>query len=184
MTDTTPEGVTPEDTTAADPTPNPDVAKLQSALQKEREARKAADARAKEFESYRDKVAKLEEASKTDLERAVEAARREGAQTALSAVNQRLVKAEARALAASAKFRDPSDAVAFLGDLSAVRVSTEGDVDSESLKKALDELAKTKPYLLEEDKPTRPQGDAGQGPRQGAAAFDMNQMIRAASGRA
>lgn len=182
MSEAQAEGVTPEENTP-DAEPNPDVVKLQSALSKEREARKAADARAKEFESYRDKVAKLEEAGKSDLERAVEAARKEGAQTALQSVNQRLVRAEARALAAASKFRDPSDAVAFLGDLSAVRVSSEGDVDSDSLKTALTELAKQKPYLLVEEKPTRPQGDAGQGPREGSATYDMNQIIRAASGR-
>lgn len=62
MTEVQTEGVTPEENTteAAETTANPDVAKLQSALQKEREARKAADARAKELESYREKVAKLE----------------------------------------------------------------------------------------------------------------------------
>jgi hypothetical protein len=188
MTEAQTEGVTPEENTpAAEPTANPDVAKLQSALQKEREARKAADARAKEFESYRDKVAKLEEAGKSDLEKAVEAARKEGAQTAMQTANARLVKAEARALAASAKFRDPSDAVAFLGDLSTVRVSSEGDVDADSLKAALDDLAKAKPYLLAEEKPTRPTGDAGQGPRD-AGPVDgrhwMNEAIRTATGRA
>lgn len=105
----------------------------------------------------------------------------------MQTANQRLVRAEARALAASAKFRDPSDAVAFLGDLSTVRVSSEGDVDADSLKAALNDLAKAKPYLLAEEKPTRPTGDAGQGPRDSGPIDGrswMNEAIRTATGRA
>lgn len=187
MSENTAEGVTPEETQQeATPEANPDVVKLQSALQKEREARKAADARAKEFEQYRVKVEKLEEASKTEMERAIDAARKEGAQSALQGANAKLVKAEARALAASSKFRDPTDAVAFLGDLGAIQVSPDGDVDTDSLKSALDALAKQKPYLLLDETPTRPTGDAGQGPRTSPKAGGdvMNELIRVASGRA
>jgi hypothetical protein len=133
------------------------------------------------------KLDELSERSKTDLERAVEAARKEGAQTATQAANARLVRAEAKALAASAKFRDPLDAVAFLGDLGSVKVNNQGEVDTDSLKTALAELAEAKPYLLLEEKPTRPTGDAGQGPRDDGpldGAQAMNQLIRLATGRA
>jgi hypothetical protein len=128
---------------------------------------------------------KVRDASRSDLERAVEAARKEGAQVATQAANSRLVKAEARALAAGAKFRDPSDAVAFLGDLSSVKVTADGDVDTASLEKALADLAKAKPYLLAEEPPTRPVGDPGQGPRDSAPASHgalMNDLIRATRG--
>jgi Cu/Zn superoxide dismutase len=95
----------------------------------------------------------------------------------MQAANRRLVQAEARALAASSKFRDPSDAVAFLGDLSKVPVDTDGRVDTKALTSRLNDLAKQKPYLLIEEKPTRPTGDAGQGPRQTAGPSNMNALI-------
>jgi hypothetical protein len=120
---------------------------------------------------------KIAEKSKTDLERAVDAARNEGAQTAMQKANARLVKAEARALAAANKFRDPSDAVAFLGDLSDVSVTDDGEVDAKKLSAALTELAKQKPYLLVEEKPTRPTGDAGQGPRAPGGPTNMNALL-------
>lgn len=128
---------------------------------------------------------KARESAKTDLERAVDTARREGHESAMTAANQRLVRAEARAQAAAARFRDPSDAVAFLGDLSTVRVSPTGDVDTASLQAALTELATQKPYLLAEQAPTRPTGDAGQGPREGTPSGMgvMNDIIRSAAGR-
>jgi hypothetical protein len=148
--------------------PNPDVVKLQAALDKEREKFKAADKRAKELDSFRVKAEELESASKTELERAVDAARKEGESSALQRANSRLVSAEARALAAAQQFRDATDAVRFL-DLAEVQVSDDGTVDTGSLAKQLEQLAKDKPYLLAEARPTRPQGDVGQGPRMPAA---------------
>lgn len=108
---------------------------------------------------------KVRQASKSEMEKAVDAARTEGASAAMQSANSRLVKAEARALAAAGQFRDPADAVAFLADLSSINVSPDGDVDADRLKTALAELAKAKPYLLVEEKPKRPTGDAGQGVR-------------------
>lgn len=144
--------------------PNPDVVRLQAALDKEREARKAADRRAKENDSFRTKAEQLESANKTEMERAVDAARKEGESAALQRANSRLVSAEARALAAQQQFRDATDAVRFL-DLADVAVSDDGSVDTDALSKQLQQLAKDKPYLLAEARPTRPQGDVGQGPR-------------------
>jgi hypothetical protein len=152
--------------------------KWKSLSRKNEEAAKANSAAAKRLEE-------LEAASKSDLERAVDAARKEGAQAATQTANARLVKAEARALAASAKFRDPSDAVAFLGDLSSVKVDSEGSVDTTALERALADLAKAKPYLLAEEPPTRPTGNPGQGPRDNGPAGHgalMNDLIRATRG--
>lgn len=120
----------------------------------------------------------LVERSKTEQERAVDAARKEGNSSAWTVANTRLVRAEARALAAAAHFRDPADAVAFLGDLAAIKVTDEGDVDADAIKARLEDLAKTKPYLLVDEKPTRPTGDAGQGPRNGTGPVSMNELIR------
>jgi hypothetical protein len=89
----------------------------------------------------------LEAQSKSDLDRAVEAARQEGEQAAAARLNGTVVRAEARSLAAAAKFRDPGDAVAFL-DLTDIKVGDDGTVDGDAIKARLDDLAKAKPYLL------------------------------------
>lgn len=179
MSEQAPEGATPEvENDEGQQDSQPDTSKLQSALEKEREARRSAEKRARDGDAARVRLEKLEEASKSELQRAVDAARQEGAQSAMQAANARLVRSEARALAAAAKFRDPSDAVAFLGDLDGVTVTESGDVDAKALSAALTDLAKQKPYLLAEDRPTRPQGDAGQGPRADGAPTNMNDFVR------
>jgi hypothetical protein len=89
----------------------------------------------------------IEAANATDLEKAVKAAKAEGENEAATRANARIIKSEARALAAAAQFRDPADAVAFL-DLGSVRVSDDGEVDGAAVKGMLDDLAKAKPYLL------------------------------------
>jgi hypothetical protein len=138
---------------AAEETPAPvavtaeDLAKVQTALEKERELRKVAEREAKEGRSYKAKVEEIEAASKPELDRAVEAARREGAAEATGKANGRLVAAEARALAAEAKFRNPATAVRLL-DLSEVSVTDAGEVDTEAIKEALKRLGDDEPYLL------------------------------------
>lgn len=106
---------------------------------------------------------KAAEAAKTEHEKAVEAARKEGMTEALKVANSRLVSAEARALAAEAQFQDPGDAVRLL-DLSDVTVADDGTVDTEGIKTALAELAKTKPYLIRDSGP-KPPPTFGGGPR-------------------
>jgi hypothetical protein len=119
---------------------------------------------------------KLAEKSQTETERLVNAARKETEQSVVQKFNRRIVQSEARALAASAKFRDPSDAVAFLGDLSQIQVTDDG-VDVKALNSALADLAKQKPYLLIDEKPTRPEGDVGQGPRGNSGPANMNSLL-------
>lgn len=127
------------------------------------------------FADYGDLKAKasrldqIEAANATDLEKAVKAARTEGETEATTRANTRLVKSEARALAAVAQFRDPADAVAFL-DLSEVKVDDSGEVDVASVKRLLDGLAATKPYLLVAPDDGKPRGDVAQGPRGTAGA--------------
>lgn len=93
------------------------------------------------------------EAAKSDQDKAVDAARKEGEKTATERSNARLVNAEVRAVAANLKFRDPHDAIAQLREqLGNVKVSDDGDVDADAVKKLLDELAKDKPYLVDDGK--------------------------------
>jgi hypothetical protein len=153
------------------PEGNPDIEKLQAALNREREIRKAAE---KEAKTRGVRLEELESAGKSDLEKAIDAARREAeakaderVSAAQQRVNARLVAAEVRATAAEKQFRDPG-MVAKLIDLSAVDVDEDGTVDTAAIVKQLDQLAKDKEYLLVDNGPKRPQGDIGQGPRPAA----------------
>lgn len=103
----------------------------------------------------------LEAASRTDLERAVEAAKSETKQEVAKAANARLVAAEARALAAEAKFRNPRIAVGSI-DLTGVSVDENGSVDAEAIKVELKRLAESDPYLVDDGKPA-PRHDKSQG---------------------
>lgn len=132
------------------------------------------------------KAARLEEiesANATDMEKAVKAARSEGESEANQRANARLVKSEARALAAAANFRDAADAVAFL-DLSNIRVGQDGEVDGAAVKTLLDALSTSKPYLLTDSTPPPPPPFNG-GPRTLTdVGPSMNDALRRATGRA
>lgn len=110
------------------------------------------------------KLAEIEAANATETEKAVKVAREEGKAEVLTAANARLVNAEVRALAAAAKFRDPTDAIAQLSSrLGEVSVDDNGEVDGAAIKVLLDSLAKEKPYLL----------DSGDGSASVAASLDL-----------
>lgn len=98
------------------------------------------------------RLAEIEESQKSEVEKAVAAARKEGESEATNRANARLVSAEARALAAEAKFRNPALAIRAI-DLSAVKVGDDGEVDAAAIKAALEDLAKAEPYLIDEEGP-------------------------------
>lgn len=170
----------PEPTPSTEPEPKPDDFKpitTQADLDRVVGARLARER--EKFADYGDLKAKAEkydkalDAARTEQEKAVEAAKAEGRTEALSAANSRLVSAEARAAAATAKFRDPADAVAFL-DLADIKVADDGSVDGEAIKVKLADLAAKKPYLLSDDKPTR-RTDKSQG---GGGGDDHTPSVR------
>lgn len=105
---------------------------------------------------------KATEAARTEQEKAVEAAKNEGRTEALTAANARLLSAEARALAAEAKFANPALAVRAL-DLSGVTVGDDGTVDAESIKTKLKELADSGAFVIETGEKPRPKPDRAQG---------------------
>jgi hypothetical protein len=120
-----------------------------------------------DYDELKGKAKRLDEieaASASELEKAVKTARAEGESEATKRANGRLVAAEARALAAEAKFRNPALAVKSV-DLSSVAVGDDGEVDSAAIKKALDDLAKSDPYLVLSDEPPKPPPTFGGGPR-------------------
>lgn len=182
---TDPPKATPGRVTTGGPTED-DIAKLQQALDRERALRKDADRAAKEGAAAKSRLDELEAESRTDLEREVAAARKEGAAQALAAATARIVASEARALAAAARFRDPGDAVRFL-DLSEVAVTDDGVVDASDIGGKLEQLAKDKPYLIVEQVPPIPTpaqagiGVGGESSRQVAPGMDRLRSAYAAS---
>lgn len=141
-----------------------DVSKLKGALERERAQRRDAERRARDGDAHKARLDELEAATQSDTERAVTAARREGAQEAIAAANVRLVAAEARALAAEARFRNPQLAVRAIGDeLRGINVTDDGLVDTDSITAALKALAAAEPYLIEDTGPRTPKPDPSQG---------------------
>jgi predicted Zn-dependent protease len=132
------------------------------------------EGRAKENADKAKRFDELQEASKSEVEKAADRARQ--AEERASGLVQRAVRAEVRALAAE-KFADPSDAAAFLnlGEF----VDEGGDIDSKGIEKALDDLLKAKPHLGKPSGP--PSFDAG-GRTTAGAPKDMNSLIRQAAG--
>lgn len=172
-TTTTTEPASESQATTAD-----DVVKLNAALAKERDLRKEAERKAKDGASASTRLAEIETANASDLDKAVNAARKEGETAILERVNTRLVRAEARAVAASLGFEDPADAVALV-DLSAVTVDEDGEPDGEAIKKELAALAERKKYLLKQGKDTSA-SDAGIGATgTGVADSSPQGLIRA-----
>lgn len=135
--------------------------KGKQALDRMKADRKAAEARAKAAEA---ELEKLRNASKSEQEKAIDAARKEGESEATKRANTKLVRAEAKALAAATKFRDPGDVIAQLGNqLVDITVDEDGEVDQKALKSLVDGLAKSKPYLLDTGTTTATAADAGIG---------------------
>lgn len=95
---------------------------------------------------------------------------------ALSAANQRILKAEVRAQAAS-KLNDPKDALLYL-DLSGFEVGEDGEVDGDAVAAAIDKLITDKPYLAAQG--TRFKGEADGGARKEPPA-DLDGQIAAAT---
>jgi len=115
--------------------------------------KRALDAMKAKKNDYRDKLraanTELETlrngATKKDGELDADQIRREAETAATTKANARIVRSEIRA-AAAGKLADPKDALTFL-DLSQFEVDDNGEVDSEEVADAIDELVKNKPYL-------------------------------------
>lgn len=117
-----------------------------------------------------EELAQLKAAGLSDHEKDLEEARRETRESITSQTNATLVGAEVRALAAEAKFRTPTDVVALLGKaLEAVAV-TDGQVDTDAVKKLVDDLATRSPYLVDT-------GSAGKHRVPGAGERGTDQVV-------
>lgn len=133
-----------------------------------------------QFKDYDDlkakaqRLAEIEQANATELEKAIAKARDEGRAEVSQAANIRLVTAEARAIAAEAKFRNPGLAVKAV-DLSDVKVTEDGSVDAAAIKARLEALASSEPYLIDEGKTPPPKPDPSQGSGGGGATSKADQ---------
>ncbi len=166
MTEQQTERTTTTMTTPAEPTKTFSQGEVDAIILKRAE-RVAADKYSdySELQAKAKRLTEIEQANASDLEKAVNKARAEGQTEAQQAANKRLVAAEARALAAEAKFRNPKLVIRAL-DLSAVKVADDGTIDDGAIRSLLAELAKDEPYLLDDGK-VRPKPDPGQGRPQG-----------------
>jgi hypothetical protein len=131
------------------------------ALDRQTAARKAAEDRARTAEA---ELEELRSASKPAAERELDKARKAGRDEGLKAGHTLLRRAEAKAAAAHAKFRDPSDVIAQLGaSLDEVAVDENGEVDTDALNALVTALATAKPYLINTEAGTAPAAAAGIG---------------------
>lgn len=87
----------------------------------------------------------LRNGAKKDGEPTADEIRAEARQEATGKANARIIRAEIRAVAAG-KLADPKDALIHL-DVSTFDVDEDGEVDSDEIAEAIDELLKNKPYL-------------------------------------
>ena len=117
---------------------------------------------------------RLVEASKSDLERAQEAAQTQKARA--EALLSRTVRSEVKALAADA-FADPEDAAAFL-DLGKYATS-DGDVNTEAIKGDLADLLARKPHLGKQVAPQGMRPNPAQG-RSASPPLGLSEQIAAA----
>jgi hypothetical protein len=141
--DPTPEPTPPVDPPAPDPAPDPALGPAgEAALKAER--KRAADAE-KAAKALQKKLDDIEASNLSEQERAVAAARNEGASEATTKANERIIKTEIRA-AAAGKLQDPADALAHI-DPTQFAVGDDGEVDTAAITSAIDELLTTKPYL-------------------------------------
>lgn len=103
------------------------------------------------------------EDAKTEQEKAVDAARKEGENGALEKVNARVVAAEAKVLAAQANAHS-ADAVVKMLDLTGITVGDDGQVDTKALQAKVDALKESDAYLFGAGTGARkPKADKSQG---------------------
>lgn len=162
-----------------DPDPKPDDWKAH-ARKHEREAKKAR----KERDELERKLKERDDANKSEQEKAIEKAREEARTEALTASqkerrNDRLEVAVTRNAAKT--FADVDDALVHVqraiaaGDIDEDDIfDSEGKVQTEALKTALDELLERKPHLKATPGRVAGDADAGRGSGSGKSADDMS----------
>ncbi|MDX2551334.1 hypothetical protein [Streptomyces stelliscabiei] len=146
------------------------------ALQAERDARAAAEARIKELEARLSRKPKPDDGKGGDGKGGdgkgdpldAEALKKEVRDEITADTNARLIRAEVKA-AAAGKLADPADAPKFI-DLAKIKIGEDGDPDAKQIKKAIEDLLREKPYLAANGQGW---GDVGGGGQQTAPPADV-----------
>ncbi|MFW6092222.1 MAG: hypothetical protein ACODAF_10065, partial [Actinomycetota bacterium] len=115
------------------------------ALDAMKEKVKAERQKRRDVEAELEKLRKAAEAKPDDEQPSADEIRREAEKAATQKANARIVRSEIRA-AAAGKLADPKDALTFL-DADQFEVDENGEVDSDEVADAIDDLVKNKPYL-------------------------------------
>lgn len=122
--------------------------------------------------------AQIDSLNKPAEEIALDKARQEGRTEAAKAADVRLVRAELKA-AAAVKLANPADALAFINPTK-FEVDADGEVDSDALNKAIDDLLIERPYLASgRPVPFQGGGDGGAKPEPKPEA-SLDEQIQAA----
>lgn len=177
-----------QDGDGGDPKPDPAEEKIQKARQEAAERRRELrpwKALARDFgltpEQVRERLEGKAPAGKPDEAPVdADAIRREADRTATERANQRIVRAEVRAVAAEL-FEDPADAPLFV-DLSKFDVDDDGSVDEDEIRDELKALLARKPHLAKrtapgEPQPRTPRPDPSQGPRGGTSKTSLREAF-------
>lgn len=126
--------------------------------------RKARPADYDEAKAAAAELAKLKEASASDIEKAVTAAKRETEEAIRGEVRRERVMDRIEVLAAK-DFADPEDARLRLGARADEFIGKDGQVDADGIKAALTALLTDKPHLKATQPDGRPHGSADLGAR-------------------
>jgi len=151
------------------------------ALEEWKNRAKTAEKDAKEAAALRAELEKLRESQMGESEKAIEKARKEGEQSAMTRLQSERVLDRVEVLAARS-FADPEDARLRLASRVGDLINGDGAPDAKAIQAALEDLLKEKPHLAAS--PSRSRGDIDQGARGGQSrAFDMNDALLRATGR-
>jgi len=171
---------TEDETTDEKPTETTSEESTSSEPDWKRESRKherRAKEAAKKLAEYEAKLAEVDEANKTEQEKAIEKARQEAAEEAMkaAAVELRAERLSAAIAREAAKdFADVDDAIRLLDTEDDDLFDDDGKVQTDSLKSALADLLERKPHLkADAGRPTGGSSDAGKG---GSGAPSLEEM--------
>lgn len=121
----------------------------QRALVAMKDELKTAKAELREAKAAQEELKKLREANQSEAEKALEAARAEGDQTARTEMNGQLLAARVELAILKSddakKLADPSDALVFID--AAEITDSDGNVKAKALTSAIDTLLAAKPHL-------------------------------------
>lgn len=159
MSEAAPEG-TPAEQSGKPDTGGPD---LSAEVEKWKALARKHEAEAKSGKDAAKRLSEIEEANKTETEKAIAAARREAQESVWGEVRRERVLDRVEVLAAK-EFADPEDARLRLEKNADEYLTKDGQPDADAIRSALAQLLKDKPHLAAKGD-GRPKGDADQGAR-------------------